>query len=107
MTWDLVGELRQLSHDIVNTTPQSEAIKGKHPAILDAAAKRIVDLEEETRSSIPEAPILTSFVGERRKAIIWKHEGNYWWCKVGWDHPPDGPFATKNEALELATLWIS
>jgi hypothetical protein len=48
MAWDrdLVAELRQLSHDIVNTSPQAEAIKAKHPAILDAAAKEIVALRE-------------------------------------------------------------
>jgi hypothetical protein len=46
MGWDLVGELRQLSHDVVNTSPQVNAIKAKHPAILDAAAREIVALRE-------------------------------------------------------------
>lgn len=46
MAWDLVGELRQLSHDMVNTSPQAEAIKAKHPAMLDAAAREIVALRE-------------------------------------------------------------
>lgn len=46
MGCDLVGELRQLSHDMVNTSPQAEAIKSKHPAILDAAAREIIALRE-------------------------------------------------------------
>lgn len=53
MGWDLVGELRQLSHDMVNTSPQADAIKAKHPAILDAAAREIVslrDIVEEQRA---------------------------------------------------------
>ena len=40
MSWDLVSELRQLSHE-------AEAIKAKYPAILDAAAREIVVLREK------------------------------------------------------------
>lgn len=44
---DLVAELRQLSSDLVSVSPQSAAIKGKHPQILDAAAHRIAALTAE------------------------------------------------------------
>lgn len=47
MGWDLVGELRQLADDLVNV-PHDRAIKAKHPAILDAAARHIVDSQERT-----------------------------------------------------------
>lgn len=46
MSWDLVTELRQLSHDIIAMRIE-DAIKSKHPAILDAAARRIVSLQDE------------------------------------------------------------
>lgn len=44
---DLVAELRQLSNDLVSVSPQSAAIKGKHPQMLDAAAHRIAALTAE------------------------------------------------------------
>ena len=47
----LVGELRQLAHDLIAVSPQSSAIKAKHPRILDDAARWIVELEEELLKS--------------------------------------------------------
>lgn len=45
MGWDLISELRQLSNDLT-TKPLADAVKGKHPAILDAAAQRIYELQD-------------------------------------------------------------
>ena len=47
----LVGELRQLAHDLITVSPQSSAIKAKHPRILDDAARWIIELEEELLKS--------------------------------------------------------
>lgn len=44
MAWDLVGELRQLADDLITVSPQENAIKAKHPGILEAAAREIVQL---------------------------------------------------------------
>lgn len=46
MAWDYVRELRQLAEDLVTSVPQADAIKAKHPAILDGAAREIVRLRE-------------------------------------------------------------
>lgn len=48
MGYDLVGELRQLSHDLI-AVPLDAAVKGKHPAILDKAAQEIVLLREKVQ----------------------------------------------------------
>ncbi len=47
--FDLISELRQLAHDLVAVSPQSSAIKAKHPAILDAAAAALADKDEQIR----------------------------------------------------------
>lgn len=49
-SWELVGDLRQLSHDIT-MLPLDKAIKAKHPRILDEAAQRIVELEEAAKEA--------------------------------------------------------
>ena len=49
-SWVLVGDLRQLSHDIM-MLPLDQAIKSKHPRILDEAAQRIVELEEAAKEA--------------------------------------------------------
>lgn len=87
MAWDLVGELRQLSHDIVNTSPQAEAIKAKHPAILDAAAREIVSLQEKVcrlQADIDKMMPLVEAVGACRKEdvpesvyIAWRQPSQY------------------------------
>jgi hypothetical protein len=73
MAWDLVGELRQLSHDVVNTSPQAEAIKAKHPAILDAAAREIVVLRErvdQLQADIDKMMPLVEAVGACQKEDV-------------------------------------
>jgi hypothetical protein len=53
MAWDLIAELRQLSHDLA-TKKLDEAVKGKHPAILDAAAEQIYLLSQNGAPAKPE-----------------------------------------------------
>ncbi len=44
---DLVAELRQLSSDLISVSPQSAAIKDKHPRILDDAARELAALRAQ------------------------------------------------------------
>lgn len=49
-SWKLIGDLRQLSHDMI-AMPLDKAIKADHPRILDEAARRIQDLEEAAQEA--------------------------------------------------------
>lgn len=59
MSWNLVSELRQLSRDLIMCNPQSDAIRSKHPAILDAAAREI----ERLRDRANEGPFFLLYGG--------------------------------------------
>lgn len=77
MAWHLVSELRQLSNDLVSVSPQSDAIKSKHPAILDSAARQIEracedrfyirKIHREILSKVDEAQ--TKAIGDHEEAL--------------------------------------
>lgn len=74
MAWDLVGELRQLSSDLISVSPQANAIKAKHPAILDSAAKQIERSCEDRFLTRKMHSEIISKVDEAQKKAIGEHE---------------------------------
>ncbi len=74
MAWDLVSELRQLSNDLISVSPQSDAIKSKHPAVLDSAAKQIERAcEDRFRVRRIHSEIISK-VDDAQKKAIGEHE---------------------------------